>query len=202
MAYVHMFTAGDVSILQTSTAINKEMSDLIFKHGVCRMNFGYATLYPTMRPNQELAAKIQNISFRANTSCYPQFGALCKLDILKVFSGSDVPREVCTVTLECFQITFIMVAFEALSVLKTFTGFEKVAVKIELEWHGEKTWPQSLEDCDLQMVCGRMYRSNQKAMQELQPTLGEVDWDGDVFEGQMAFYPRGVPEGLVRKSPG
>ena len=52
------------------------------------------------------------------------------------------------------------------------------------------------------MVCGRMYRSYQKAIQELQPTLGEVDWDGDVFEGQMAFYPSGAPEGLVWKSSG
>ena len=199
MIYINMIAAGDVNIVRSSATVHDEMSEFVSQHGVCRMKLGYAS---AIRPNPRLAARIRNISLRVNTINGRVLGPPNQFKALKVFAGSQIARGVCAVTFECYPVTFMMVAYEVLRALEKLTGFEKVIIKIKLHCHDNgEPWYQYLDDCDAQMICGRIYHSYRKAMEDLEPTLGAVDWDGDIFPGEMVFYPRGAPGGFVRRSP-
>jgi len=175
----------------------------LFKDGICRMNFGVRQNIPTMNPNQELADKIRNISINVSTHCSPIPGCLPELNILTKFGGSKVVRETCTVTFECWQTSFRMVAYEVLNILKTFTGFDEVVLIIKLEWSDEP-WPESLYDFQKGHIWSSINLGIDIARDCLEPTLGngEEDWEVHVDMPTIIFHPRKPSVAVVEEVEG
>ena len=193
MIYRTLLTEGDINIMQCSSPLNKETSELLFDNGTCRLNLNFAEhmeLVPAIDPTQELADKIQNLSTRVNTRTNGVIGRpIPQVDILSKFSGSEIKRKHCTVSFECWPTTSSMVARDVLMQMKSFPGFVEVWVKIDIEWMGE-AWPENLYDFQVHQIKGRIYRGFREADDTLKPSLGEADkgWDGD--DRCLIFYPR------------
>jgi hypothetical protein len=193
MTYHHMVVDGSISIMQCSSAMQKEMSELLFDHGTCRLNFNFAqnmTLVPAIDPNQTTVDRIQNLSIRVNTRCNGTLGRPTpQVDILSRFSGSTIQRKRCTVSFECWPTTTGMVARDVLWQLRTFTGFEEVRITIDLEWLGE-AWPSDLLPFRVSQICGSIRGGFKEAKDELEETLGEGDLGWDEEDERLLFFPR------------
>ncbi|KAL2039048.1 hypothetical protein N7G274_008097 [Stereocaulon virgatum] len=193
MIYHHMIADGNINIMPCSSALAKETSELVFNHGICRLNLNFAenmTLVPAIDPNQDIADKIQNLSIRVNTRCNGTLGRPTpQVDILSKFSGSTIPRKRCTVSFECWPTTLGMVARDVLKKLRTLTGFEEMRITIDLEWMGE-AWPEGLLPFQVSQICGSIRGGFLEAKHELEGTLGEGDLGWDEEDERLLFFPR------------
>ena len=182
-----VLAVGFISILQASHQLAQEGSALIFKYGICRMNFAFATLIPTVRPSQELANRIQNISIRVNTACYPLLGAPPELEILELFTGSETSRKYCRVTFENDFSSRPMICSEVLFIMKEYTGFEEVVVNVKV-----KNWDRRLEavdSYDLALAKRVRERAYRIVIDALKKPLGSF-CHGRNDEDDMVFHPR------------
>ena len=193
IVYHHMVVDGSVSIMQCSSAMQKEMSELLFDHGTCRLKLNFAknmTLVPAIDPHQPTADRIQNLSIRVNTRCNGPLGRPTpQMDILSKFSGSTIQRKRCTVSFECWPTTTTMIAHDIIRKLKTFTGFEEVRLTIDLEWMGE-AWPRDLLPFQVSQICWSILGGFKEAKDELEGALGEGDLGWDEEDQRLLFYPR------------
>lgn len=184
--FTPLIAAGDVAITRTSQALHYDTSSILLEQGICRMNFAFRPLTPTMNPSQPTADTIQNISIKVNTRCYPSLGSPAEVDILKKFAGSDIHRKSCRVVFENYWTSTPMVCYEVLNIVATFTGFTKVILKIVME--DGKPLPVGMMEYERDWTLGTKSRGYDKIYDMLQPTLGEAfrSWDD---EDEMVYYP-------------
>lgn len=193
--YRFLLASGFPDFLQASATLHQEGSDLIYQTGICRMNFAFAPLTPTMRPSQKLANIIQHISLRINTACYPLLGAPSELDILQLFTGSEITRKSCRVVFRNYLLSTPMVCDEVLFIMTRYTGFERVVVNIMIE-DGEPL-PVHLEFYQRDHILSTKDRGYRTITRQLAPYLGTPhrDW---YKKDEMVFYPRRVLDADVK----
>ncbi|MCJ1460182.1 hypothetical protein MMC28_010561 [Mycoblastus sanguinarius] len=188
MIFRPLIASGHLKIMRASARLDTEVSEFIFKDGVCRMNFGFSQRSVIMRLAQSLADNIQNLSLRVNTRCRSVLGAPRDIRALRRFGGSRPIHKCCTISFECYPTSGTMVSFDFLEAVKTFTGFEKVVLTIDLDWYGEP-W-EGLEDWESHQIKGRIWAGYETIQANLAPTLGATDLRWDSGGQYMIFYPR------------
>ena len=182
-----LIESGSIGFLQASRQLAREGTAHIFENGICRMNFGFNNLTPTMRPSHEVAARIQRISIRVNTVFYPLYGAPDELEIPQLFTGAEISRKSCRVTFENWLSSSPMVCDEILFILQRFTGFEDVIVHVKVEgWHSRL---EKVDEYDLALVENVRRRAYRKVIRALEESLGSP-YHGLHDEDDMVFHPR------------
>lgn len=167
---------GSLDVLRTSRGIIRDATELFFQYSEFRIRFALRREYSFVRnprPNPEHMDKIQNISLRVYMRLYPAYGSMPELDLLQKFGGSKISRKLCKVTFECYVANYNMVTSDVLEVLKTYTGFEKLFLNIELE-NGE---PLSAEipESRKAAILERKHQGYLTALEWLNPSLGEAN---------------------------
>lgn len=200
MIYPKLIASGHTEVLRASPALMMEGAKFLPMDGICRMNFGDGQKIPTINPSQSIADNIQNISINVSTHCGRILGGLPEVEILEKFGGSQVLRNNCTVTFECWPTSSRMVASGVLNKLKTYTGFENIVVTIKLEWQGEP-W-KGLADFQEVQISSTLIWAINDVKEYLEPTLGNAYRDWNFDDPTMVFFPRNATMAIVEEGVG
>ena len=181
MIYTDLIVAGDLELLRTSKAVCQEMTQLLYKRGVCRIVHDKAF---TLKKFHAFA--IQNLEICLTMG----LGDYRDLNLIKKFNGSSVCRQNCHIILERddggtsgFSVLsggWREVPPFLLDHLRALMGFKKLTIGIRC------------------VEARRVPRFLQSVKDELEGSLGEGIWHGRMDKDHGAqyleFYPRGFWE--------
>lgn len=189
--YGYAIADGTTAILRASRQAHQEASELVFSKGICRLAFGFESVFAdelcvtNPRLKYSVTKKIQNVDIRVNArgSCIGKK----YLPILKMFNGS-IQRKECVVRLECDPFYGDMDVPNVIHALEKFTGFEQVELQLDFQWYGDR--PDPLDDLQSLIINGRMDGTRLRQQRILEPSLGEGAWGLDGDMPVLTFSPR------------
>ena len=191
LVFAEPIAAGSVDFARASKALGVETSELVAKNGICRLAIGFPRHHELHHnPNipQRIADRIQNVYIRVNSGAILSTRPARQLALLERFQGSRVARKSCRVVFECFFDTHRMACSDVLEVVKTYTGFEEVAVKIAVE--NERSLKETMPSLH---VC-RFLRDRDDSMlmvlSILDPVLGVGVWGREDGNTIITYHPR------------
>lgn len=186
MIFADCLASGHPQFMASSRAMRMEGLSQIFKKGVFRMNFGImvrmslnsVTMRPPWecpRPTQDTLNRIQHLSIQVKPTARRcrDFWSNIDYDVLKLFTGSEVPRKSCKILFGNLR-GGPNLASGIFYKLRKLTGFEVVEVRIGERWDGLRH-----TDADFEF-CGRL----------LSPGLGVGVMGQDEDDSFMRFSPR------------
>ena len=130
--YIHSISAGDLAILRLNKRTYTEASSLISKHGVLRINRGFAdsdddrTVWSNRDSSQ--ASLVQNLDLRLNATAAITDILPIHLENISRLFDPKIPRGLCRVTLICDSgaASYHAHIFRLCVHLRIFGQFEKV----------------------------------------------------------------------------
>ena len=207
MIYKPLIQIGNLDILQVSKLVHKEALPYLSKHATLRISLGGRKHRRIIIPQMTgifssgtmtlfAPARIQNLAIHLDIIAR----ATPNIDtqLLRLFSGNDIPRKTCTITVKfgtLGPIRHLLVRNEFYDVVATLTGFETLTLRLEdHREEGETGILESLiattiepEDRPGFVMCGTNYERLFKVMSR---TLGPArllnSFDGDCLK----FWPR------------
>lgn len=214
LVYGLLIAAGDLNIMRTSKLVHKEAADVLQKHAVLRMNFGFDD-----RRSLASFPLTASINLAGNLTCQaPKYiqRIECRFDmasedlqldyfdaytyLIKSFGGREVPRELCTIFLDLgeFDLTTIVFSFSREAPWQAITeliGFKTLVFKIRRD-----LGPNFEEDClqelgRLSPGHGNSYSQRfllqdyQTLREDLMATLGPAILDKSVEDHGLEFHP-------------
>ena len=198
MIFAIPIAAGSVGFTRASKALAQETEEILSKHGICRLNIGYdrclkVNSYPVFNRTQAVADRIQNLHISVNTAGGGTWNLKKKIHSLRKFVGSRVQRKVCRIVFNSWITTTSMVSPALLEVVKGYTGFEEVVLKIAVD---EEETVENLPD----FVIERFFYYKNDAINDadkiLKHSLGGCWMGTEGGNTTMNYSPREM-EGLV-----
>lgn len=206
--YHLLIHAHNLNILQVSTTMYKEASEIFFKDQTCRMNFGFDNFRDRFFPTKALADKILNI-FDGRFTPWGLWERCDRQDIehIRLFAGSDIPGKVCIASFMVFAGCIQLFDPKVLEVLTLLTGFETMILECRIQMSGAIQHARSWREVET-LSENRFSSSLVMAKEILEPTLGPAEVAiGEEREGRYIYrnmyqhiYPlRKFAEGLQRR---
>lgn len=194
--YRKLLREGSVEVLQTSKRIYEEAAYFRFEDGTCFMTVGIPKRSRPWRPDlslmfshMDLIRYIQRVHLRVKSQCGEAEVGLNDYEFLNLFSGSRIPRKMCTVEIIVYPSTKRMVRSWLLKKLVPLTGFEKVVLDLQIEWIWEP-FPSILGPQVLRRIYGRFCWGTNFTKMILEPALGPatlvpVGYDAGLWDRPM-----------------
>lgn len=159
-----------------------------------------------MFSNMDLTKNIQRVNLRVKSQYGEIESGLNDYEFLNLFSGSEIARKTCTVTMIVYPSTRNFVRIWILRKMQPLTGFNKVVLEICIDWIWEPL-PASFGDAALHMIRYRIYFGVRLARKMLVPTLGPgklvLGEDGKDVKNRslcLRFYPRHYQQSIQKVS--
>lgn len=196
--FSHLLASGHPNFMRTSRAMRQEGKIWVAREGVYRMNLGFYYRFNCQKPSQEIIATIQNVNICINSDAIAtsSVDVHSELLLLDIFAGPVPHRQTCKICLEFHSAGLVVIGGrEVLSRLQHFRGFEKVVLRIRINWEGA-LFIRALSDAWLFFPYQTlsMYRGVEQARDFLVPHLGETELISDKDGWSMEFYPRKTQE--------
>lgn len=204
MIFGEMLASGQPQFLRSSRIMNQEGTSLISKHGVYRVNIGFGSMANCPQIPQQVADTVQNLHLRVNFMDYQSFelGTYPERHILKMFSNSNIGRKSCSASFQGLGTSTYLVAFDVVHSLKSFTGFEEVALRIDTAWSGGMFYPDHLHAWQRTAAHRIKHLSLDLACREVEPDLGTAYLVQKREGPQLVFYPRYSDQSVMKDSAG
>ncbi len=183
--------SGDLQFMRASRALLNDGQAIICGEGVYRILLGAGHDKNGRCPSNEVVKTIQNLDVTVDSTNW-HFVYL-DLDRLESFANPQLHRKCCNILLKVFDVSNFLAGFELCRVLRLFGGFQKIALRIEID----RAKP-------IGQMIHHLQWGDDGLSGSLYPMLGtpEVTVDKDGFV--MTFFPRKhaqeVAEGSGRQS--
>ena len=153
------------------------------------------------KAESEIIATIQNVNISINRDALAtsSVDAYPELLLLDIFAGPVPYRQTCNICLEFHAVGLVIIGeIEVLGRLKHFRGFEKVVLRIRINWEAA-LFTRKLSDAWLYFPYETlsMYWGFERARDSLVPHLGETELISDNDGWSMKFYPRKTEEAPI-----
>ncbi|MCJ1450712.1 hypothetical protein MMC28_001045 [Mycoblastus sanguinarius] len=181
MIYRPLLASGQLSILRTSHAMHQEASELLFAEGICRIKYGFSSYFPSFKPNQDLASKIQNVRVEACLGYLFDEFVPWNDSVIRQFGGSAFSRKKFIVHIKHYPWYILRdqdpLLFKGLS---TLSGFEEVYVKVSRMKYSDVELQFVEKSSSLWSIHRKMIKKGayKKFMLNLERFLGPADWQG------------------------
>lgn len=196
--FSHLLASGHPNFMRTSKLMEQQGRAWVAKEGICRINLGYCNGINCQKPSQQIAATIQNVNIRINNSdiATSSLDEYPELSLLDIFAGPTPHRKTCNVSFDFYENRYFTVGHVVLSRLQHLRGFEKVVLRIWMNWTGGITIENPSENflAKIPFKVNLRYRAFERARIFLEPHLGQADLRSDKDGWYMVFYPRRAQE--------
>ena len=189
MIYGHAIANGTTALIRASKQTREEARELIYKKGIYRLSIGFNEDDQNARLTRWLARRIQNLQIRVNSRGLFIFGLERQLPKLHKFDGGAIERRNCVVMIQCDPFESNMEGYQVLDEIKSLTGFERLVLEIDLQWHGEP-WPDTVPDFEIARIHARINAALNWQIKQLEPVLGTARVLVGGQRYRLVFHPR------------
>lgn len=190
--FSYLLTSGHPNFMRTSKVMRQEGKTWIAKEGIYRMNLGFCNGFNCRSPSRKILDTIQNVNIRINNYIvrsstlveYPE------LQLLDVLGRSALRRKTCSISFEFYGSPYAHFGHEVLSRLQRLRGFDKIVLRVWMNWTGGAAITNPLDYFHLEPPIRFRYRVFEMAREYLEPRLGKADPRSDKDGWIMVFYPR------------